>query len=34
MGTPSALEYAIGVEPTVLGKPSPEYYQQALDELG
>lgn len=30
----AALEYATGVEPTVLGKPSPEYYRQALDELG
>jgi 4-nitrophenyl phosphatase len=29
----AAIEYATQVEPTVIGKPSPEYFQQALDEL-
>lgn len=30
----AAIEFATRVEPTVMGKPSPAYYQQALDELG
>lgn len=29
----AAIEYATQTEPTVIGKPSPAYYQQALDEL-
>ena len=30
----AAIEYATQVEPTVIGKPSPDYFQQALDNLG
>jgi HAD superfamily hydrolase (TIGR01458 family) len=30
----AAVEYATQVEPTVIGKPSPAYFRQALDELG
>ena len=30
----AAIEYATQVEPTLMGKPSPTYFQQALDELG
>lgn len=30
----AAIEYATRVEAEVLGKPSPEYFRQALDELG
>jgi 4-nitrophenyl phosphatase len=29
-----AIAYATQVEPHVMGKPSPAYYQQALDDLG
>jgi 4-nitrophenyl phosphatase len=29
----AAIEYATQVEPTVIGKPSPVYYQQALDDI-
>ena len=30
----SALQYASGVQPTVLGKPAPAFYQAALQTLG
>lgn len=30
----AALEYATGVEPVVVGKPSPEFFAAALDDLG
>ena len=30
----AALEYAAGVEATVVGKPSPDFFQLALDDLG
>lgn len=30
----AALEYAAGVEATVVGKPSPDFFQQALSDLG
>lgn len=30
----AALEYASGVEPIVVGKPSPEFFKAALDDLG
>ena len=30
----AGLEYATGVEATVLGKPSPAYFAAALDALG
>ena len=30
----AGLEYATGVEATVLGKPSPQYFAAALDALG
>lgn len=30
----AALEYASGVEPIVIGKPSAEFYKAALDDLG
>ena len=29
-----AISYATDVEPTVIGKPSPAYFRQALDEIG
>ena len=29
-----ALQFASGVEPTVIGKPSADFFQQALDDLG
>ena len=29
----AAIEYATQSEPVVIGKPSPAYFQQALDEL-
>ncbi len=30
----AAIEYATQVEPAVMGKPSPDYYRQVLDDLG
>jgi HAD superfamily hydrolase (TIGR01458 family) len=30
----AAIEYATQVAPAVMGKPSPAYFQQALDEIG
>lgn len=30
----AALEYATGLEATVVGKPSPDFFQQALGDLG
>jgi len=30
----AAIEYATRAEPIVMGKPSPEYFQQALDDVG
>lgn len=30
----AAIEYATQTEPVVIGKPSPAYFQQALDDLG
>lgn len=30
----TAIEYATQVEPVVMGKPSPDYFQQALDAIG
>jgi HAD superfamily hydrolase (TIGR01458 family) len=30
----AAIEYATQTRPVVLGKPSPDYFQQALDDLG
>lgn len=30
----AAIAYATQVEPVVIGKPSPAYFQQALDEIG
>jgi HAD superfamily hydrolase (TIGR01458 family) len=32
--TVAAIEYATQTEPAVVGKPSPEYFQQALDDMG
>lgn len=29
----AAIEYATGVEPTVMGKPSREYYEQVLEDI-
>ena len=29
----AAVEYATGVEPILIGKPSPAYFQQALDQI-
>jgi HAD superfamily hydrolase (TIGR01458 family) len=29
-----ALRFASGVEPTVIGKPSADFFQQALDDMG
>jgi ribonucleotide monophosphatase NagD (HAD superfamily) len=28
-----AIRYTTQVEPTLIGKPSPEYYQQAIDDI-
>jgi len=33
-GFVTALEYAAGVEATVVGKPSPEFFHQALHSMG
>ncbi len=33
-GFVTALEYAAGVEATVVGKPSPEFFRQALHSMG
>lgn len=30
----AALEYASGVEPIIVGKPSPEFFKAAIDDLG